>query len=373
MPKRRNKRKIKPPVRYESGDATEDNKKRWKELAEKNSLKSTKRRRKVNYKYDKIESLAKWLLEAKIGTTGVYHGKELKVIEVNDKVVKCIVENATAGNSSSSSTSPSSSSTLLESATKVFTMPNSPLPSEAVKGSWYWVWWSHHYYRCQVAKIITNNVWQVKFEGVDRLYRYKHNGVFSTHVKAIDVWPDEGSESVEEEAEEEEEDSSEEENTADDSSIEENDDEEQLLITPNLTPSGKNSLSTTCKQTQVMDLNHDSETTILNGMTIIASSSSSSIGSRASSSNSSTTTTKTTTRTTTSSTPKINQKEIKRHKNKIQLKYSNKKEALTLFSKEIMEFKSLLDNKAISEATYKEWVAKAKANYDTVHTIESQT
>ena len=50
-----------------------------------------------------------------------------------------------------------------------------------------------------------------------------------------------------------------------------------------------------------------------------------------------------------------------------------KKEALTLFSKEIMEFKSLLDNKAISEATYKEWVAKAKANYDTVHTIESQT
>ena len=194
-----------------------------------------------------------------------------------------------------------------------------------------------------------------------------------THVKAIDVWPDEGSESVEEEAEEEEEDSSEEENTADDSSIEENDDEEQLLITPNSTPSGKNSLSTTCKQTQVMDLNHDSETTILNGMTIIASSSSSSIGSRASSSNSSTTTTKTTTRTTTSSTPKINQKEIKRHKNKIQLKYSNKKEALTLFSKEIMEFKSLLDNKAISEATYKEWVAKAKANYDTVHTIESQT
>ena len=74
-----------------------------------------------------------WLLEAQVGTTGNYHGKDLKVIEVNKKFVKCVVESV-EGRSHITKHNQS-------------TMPVSILPSEAIVGSWYWVLWSRNYYR----------------------------------------------------------------------------------------------------------------------------------------------------------------------------------------------------------------------------------
>ena len=56
--------------------------------------------------------------------------------------------------------------------------------------------------------------------------------------------------------------------------------ENEESITRNSTSAGS---MTTGKQTQATDLNADSETTVLNGMTIVSSSSSSTIGKRASS------------------------------------------------------------------------------------------
>ena len=44
----------------------------------------------------------------------------------------------------------------------------------------------------------------IKFEGIVKQYRYKHNGVFSTRVKPIHVSPEINSESDEENEEEEE-------------------------------------------------------------------------------------------------------------------------------------------------------------------------
>ena len=329
------KRKIIPPERFESGTATEDNKKRLKELAKKPKFK----KRKTYNKQKTISSLVEWLLEAQVGTTGNYHGKDLKVIEVNKKFVKCVVESVEGR------------SHALLNTTKVFAMPVSPLPSEAIVGSWYWVLWSRNYYRGQVARIFSNNEWMIKFEGVVKQYRYKHNGVFSTRVKPIHVSPEINSESNEENEEEgEQERSSEAEGASDLSIVEENEES----ITRNSTSAVS---MTTGKQTQATDLDADSETTVLNGMTIVSSSSSSTIGKRASSP------------VTTGSigTPNTIHKRTNRSNNEIHHHtYLNKSAALSLLSKEIMEFKCLFDNNAISEAIYKKWVANAKNTYDAV-------
>ena len=350
MPSRENnKRKVKPPKRFESGTATEDNKKRrLKEAAEKGP-KFTKVRRKTPKKYETIISLAKWLLEAQVGTTGNYHGKDLKVIGVNKEFVKCVVKNETTEGRSH----------VLLRQTKTFPIPVSPLPSEATIGSWYLVLWSGNYYRCQVAKIISNNEWLIKFEGVGRQYKYEHSGVFSTRVKPIRASPKIANESEEgnEEAKGQEPSSE----SANNLSVEEDNEES---ITRYSTPAGKNSVSiNTGIQTQATNLNADCETTILNGMTIVSSSSSATLGQSASS----------TATTGGTATPNTIRKRAERSNNEIHHhKFLKKNAALSLLSKEIMEFKFLFDNNAISEATYKTWVANAKNTYDAVSAINER-
>ena len=230
-----------------------------------------------------------------------------------------------------------------------------------------------------MAKIISNNEWLIKFEGIGRQYKFEHNGVFSTLVKPIDVSPKTDSESEEEEEEEEEEqERSSEAESLNDLSIEE---ENEEPITRNSTPAGKNSVSiTTGKHTQATDLNADSETTILNGMTIVSSSSSPTSGQRASSTvaTGSTATsniihkrTESASSTATNGStaiPNIIHRRTKRSNNEVHHTYLNKNEALSLLSKEIMEFKCLLDNNAISFETYEKWVANAKNTYDAVST-----